>query len=346
MANRPTKRDYEGDGVGSDYKIASCKMVGLWNRVSFDINFDRNVNFLVGENGTAKTTVISFLNSCLTGDVSYLPRVPFEKFFVFLESANESPPVVISMENHVETDAVIFSVSGPANSGIQREVVVRRSAAPSPSMAPSYSGNIVLDARDPSSASAIKRIRSLTKTIWLPIQRSNPASSAVSSLNPSPVDRRLEVIEKSFAEYVTELLSKTKTESEGFQKKVFLSLLEGRDLRSISKLQNTDIDMMVFQLREVFRQLKIPSLEYTGPLRRFRERLLDALSKGKEKKKGRITLAAEANFLSLLQVSDVLEKWKDYQTLSISLFAELDKVINVFDGYMTPKKCRSQQVGM
>lgn len=113
--------------------------------------------------------------------------------------------------------------------------------------------------------------------------------------------------------------------------------MENRDLKTVDKLKTTDVDSLTTQLRGVFRQLQIAPDEYENALRRYRDRLRNALPKPDQKRVGRLSLTAEANLISILQVNDILDKWRDNQRNVLVLFEELNNAIGVINEYFTPK---------
>lgn len=91
---------------------------------------------------------------------------------------------------------------------------------PATLLAPLYIGSPSRTAVASNSALA-KRVRALSTVTWLPVYRSNVLASGGTAASLSPVDQRLEDIEKVFSEYVTEILSKSKIQNEEFQKRFF-----------------------------------------------------------------------------------------------------------------------------
>ena len=66
------------------YIIQHVTIEGLWGIKSFDTDFHSNINILIGQNGSNKTTFIKLIEGCLTVDRRVLMQIPFEKVVFFL----------------------------------------------------------------------------------------------------------------------------------------------------------------------------------------------------------------------------------------------------------------------
>ena len=60
------------------YFIESFKISKLWGYLDIDLDFNSDVNILIGPNGSGKTTVLNLLNSILTADLRSALKVGFE----------------------------------------------------------------------------------------------------------------------------------------------------------------------------------------------------------------------------------------------------------------------------
>ena len=61
------------------YFIESFKISKLWGYLDIDLDFNSDVNILIGPNGSGKTTVLNLLNSILTADLRSALKVGFEQ---------------------------------------------------------------------------------------------------------------------------------------------------------------------------------------------------------------------------------------------------------------------------
>ena len=70
----------------SSYFIESFKIGKLWGYRDIDLTFNKNVNILIGRNGSGKTTILNLLHSILSGDLRGISNVNFEQAKVGLRS--------------------------------------------------------------------------------------------------------------------------------------------------------------------------------------------------------------------------------------------------------------------
>ena len=68
------------------YYIESFKVTKLWGYQDFDLPFNRDVNILIGPNGSGKTTVLNLLHSILTADISNITNIKFDQTEIKLRS--------------------------------------------------------------------------------------------------------------------------------------------------------------------------------------------------------------------------------------------------------------------
>lgn len=74
-------------------KITEIKIKGFWERGIVHCNFNKDVNIIIGRNGTGKTTLMNILHSVLTCDLNGLVESSFEEVSIQLESGSLSKQV-------------------------------------------------------------------------------------------------------------------------------------------------------------------------------------------------------------------------------------------------------------
>ncbi len=77
--------------------VESVSIVGLWGSRNLDASFFEDSNFLIGPNGSGKTTVINLIAAVLTADWPTLSRIPFASVRLVLndqETASKSTVAV------------------------------------------------------------------------------------------------------------------------------------------------------------------------------------------------------------------------------------------------------------
>lgn len=77
------------------YIIQHVTVEGLWGVKSFDTDFHTDINILIGQNGSNKTTFLSLIESCLTCELHTLQQVPFRKIIFTLCDEDETYTIVV-----------------------------------------------------------------------------------------------------------------------------------------------------------------------------------------------------------------------------------------------------------
>lgn len=89
------------------YIIKHVNVKGLWGVKSFDTSFHRNINILIGQNGSNKTTFLNLIEACLMADLRTLQRIQFDTIQFLLENDNEDRKTIIVNRTH-EDNWIVF----------------------------------------------------------------------------------------------------------------------------------------------------------------------------------------------------------------------------------------------
>src|SRR4051812_26967166 len=83
-------------------KIENVKITKFWGDKDVNIDFNKDVNFLIGVNGSGKTTVINLIAATLKADFKTLDRIQFETIeitlFPLLNSKKKYENAIIKVE--------------------------------------------------------------------------------------------------------------------------------------------------------------------------------------------------------------------------------------------------------
>jgi predicted ATP-binding protein involved in virulence len=81
-----------------DRFVTGMEVDGLFGSSNAHIAFGRNKNFLIGPNGSGKTTIVHILASCLRNDFTQLFELPFRATAITLRSISNSTNTKIMVQ--------------------------------------------------------------------------------------------------------------------------------------------------------------------------------------------------------------------------------------------------------
>ena len=67
------------------HHVSKVAVEGFWDTHDFRLQLFPQVTFLIGQNGTGKTTLINLIAAALTADFRTLYRIAFRKIIITLE---------------------------------------------------------------------------------------------------------------------------------------------------------------------------------------------------------------------------------------------------------------------
>lgn len=81
--------------------IESVTVEGFWGDRHINLDFHEDVNFIIGINGSGKTTAVNLIVSALTADFIALVRIDFSKLIIKLRSSKnkKKPSIIVTKDN-------------------------------------------------------------------------------------------------------------------------------------------------------------------------------------------------------------------------------------------------------
>jgi predicted ATP-dependent endonuclease of OLD family len=210
-------------------RIARVEIQGFLDQFALSTTFEAQTNFIIGRNGTGKTTLINLIRACLECDSSALVGIAFRSVaitFASSESRNR-PKLTILKANSASTASPGIEYS--FRESAEAEPLRAKSTAASGGLPSALYWDIFSDDRPRDEG--LEDIRKvLPRVVWLsiyrgPIQKHRTGLLGSTSERSNPIDEKMNDIVVSATKYLSSLDKRYSDLLENFQKKYFLSLL-------------------------------------------------------------------------------------------------------------------------
>jgi predicted ATPase len=199
--------------------LKSARIEGLWDDRAVAIVFDPRVNFLIGANGSGKTTVLNLIASALSSDFEGLERSVFSFIECVLTPstkgepditvsitriADEAPPTYhyeIKVEGKPDIDFTLGSPRYYASAIVRRKTSLMFDSDSSP-------------------------LRELVNVNWLPVHRAPVRiRSEDRTVSESSVDRRLTYLSNQLVRYFSKIATARDRENNRFLREMLTALV-------------------------------------------------------------------------------------------------------------------------
>jgi len=320
------------------------EIAGLWGSRDVDLRLRGNVNFLIGPNGSGKTTVINAVVAALAADVRALAHLRFETIRITLKAVQgRKKPIVEVRKTTDSADApesityfIRSSTSAKPDSYALDEMddFFRYSVA--------RRRRVAFRRRFPSEANTIReRLDELFRLSWLSIHRSKSFRHLEDEDSyDSTVDNKLSDLSNEFVRYFSSLSQQSSQELLRFQESVFLSLLmEQRQQALLSSLRKMDLKQEEDALTEIYMELKVSP-------ERFRKRVSDHFTQLRrlvqkfDSKEGPTEITSEefSTLMTNIRVHHVVREWNELREKQDAIFEPRETFLGVLNGLVRGKE--------
>ena len=254
--------------------IEKVNIKGFWENKHVELIFNENENFLIGVNGSGKTTIISLISAVISGDFTTIDNIVFDSISIKLRNTKDKrikPLIEVIKIKGSFTTRILFRVKETAGADYQ-EVYLVKSAE---------SGRFRILSRDTNLFSKNNlneetffnpkdKLHELIHTSWLSIQRYEFSNKTKNSKNMPLVDHKIGQFKYNFLKYLSQLSLEENIATNDFQNFIFMSLLNTSNSRIlIPSLEKINIDTEKDALTEVFSLLEIASKNYTSSINNY-----------------------------------------------------------------------------
>lgn len=305
------------------------------------IKLDRHANFLIGRNGTGKTTLINLINSALSFDHQRLRREFWTKIILRFRSDNQNIVPQIEINRSSPSFGAIISFFFRESS--KSEPIPFHFPARESGPIRANNGRIVPGSNRMREIekSLNSQVGSLFNLTWLSLARAddNSVDDRWSDLqsHASDVDRKLRTTFSNLVGYFSRLDAKVAEETQEFQKHWFLSFLSQTvnfDTRVMKEI-NTENDQSA--LRAIFQKFDMAPDTFEFQLHEYFNRLRSLQNRKQEILQGweEIGVVYDA-----MRLHSLVEKWQKLESAQVSTYAPKTEFINVASDLLYQKSIR------
>lgn len=321
--------------------IDNVKIEGFWGDKTVEIDFNKDINFLIGVNGSGKTTFINLVAATLQLDFKTLDRLQYDKIHIRLKSFDEKKfkPYVEIEKKRSELSPypeIIFRLKTASNqkpkeyplNDIEEENLFRYRQEISRIRRSRFRREYDED--------VYNQLNELVNLNWLSIQRIKSGNNRDDSFESS-IDQKITELNNSFLRYFSLLQRRASEETETFQKFIFLSLLADETQEELFKvLSSVNSEDEKSYLRDIFAEFKLPERMYSKKLESHFDSYKKSIAKVESKS------ALDLNDLSLLigtrRIHGVVQKWSELVSKQNNIFKYRDIFLEVVNGLLSRKK--------
>ena len=256
----------------SMFKIKHIEIDGMWGERTAKIDFHDDVNFLIGANGSGKTTVVNILAAALAARRATLQHLPFKHARIILGgNGNGEATLEIQKEDAEGRVRLRYCIQEP-NSQERTYLLpqpVRERLHPT-------------EGRD-RPETAVDHIQRLVNLRWLSVHRAPVQSKGEEQAFESTVDIKLAQMSAELVKYTSMLSNHTRTRLWQYLDTVLLSVIDQPTFNSVSGVvEDLDIEAERQTLGQMFETIWLQREQYEAKIDLFMASVELAIRKQRE----------------------------------------------------------------
>lgn len=300
------------DAENLDCIISKVNIYKLWGRVDRELKLVNDVNFIIGPNGTGKTSIIRLVAGVLRGDYSTIRDIWFSTLVIRLKSTKRTRTILIRVNRESEKEFGIFRrASIEYFEGNLRN---------KPKFVDEIDAIRLLNSNvhgEYSTANAQMRqaLSALCQITWLSLNRvrQSPLHEGRWRSKDNPVDAHIEDLQNRFRAYMNRLKSEIENARKEFDRNVFLSLLKPRGAKSgLMLVRKLSIEKQKSTTNMLFDSLNIHSDNAERSIKDFYDYVSESVDKLKSMDlKTAVKIGADdiSKVFALSQLEDITDQW-------------------------------------
>lgn len=274
------------------YLVKTVEVYGFQHNRDIKVPLRPDVNFIIGRNGTGKTSFIRLLHACLSLDLEELSQIQFAHIEIAFQDTRRHTTPVLRVERASRDYFNIKFKTRRTEKFTQYFADGEDSARQNGRI---YQRNIIagLLERRESGDSDFQPLATLRKNLrrdlqfsWLPLLRSRYYNSRrnefyVPEQVEEPINRKIKELTSQITTYLSVLDTRVSEANNKFQREIFISYLD-KGLWDVAALNRLDVTKERQLLVQMFQEMEYPTSDILEKLDTFfegakgtRNRLLD-----------------------------------------------------------------------
>ena len=321
--------------------LLKASIYGLWGLdEEIHIPLDRKFNFLIGRNGTGKTTVINLIAAALTADFERLDKTQFSRIVIGLQALNGRKKPSIEVVKQAKRDLPYENI----------EYKIRLSASEEPTIFDldlvseerAYRGIPPRFIRDRSYRQKFvyiqSQLESMVRVNWLSVHRASPYERIPEEMrNATAIDQKLTDLNNSLVRYFSKLATSYAEKAAEFQKTSFLSLVSIQKEDDVNSfVKSIDLAEEKRSLASIFELLGVAPKHYSRQVDQVAEDFKRArelfLSNSPMHLPQLFAIATSFRTHSIVQLYEKLQEERKM------IYNPVNKFIEVVNGLLAPGK--------
>ena len=317
--------------------IKKIKIEGFWGDRTVELKLDKNINFLIGSNGSGKTTVINLIAASLRADIETLYNATFSKITIDMLSdvKKNKATIQIIKENNKTNSSTNIRYIISENLKQKIEFIIEDWREDRLYRDPRY---LKIRNRNlfPSGAEINKILQNIIKTNWLSIHRNEPERGrhyTRDELQLSSIDQKIEEISQKFSRYFSSLASTVTEKTKNFQEIVFLSLIERQKITEVEEIINHDEKETVVT---ILRELGVDETSARKSVDNHYKSLESSIKKYKRDK--RLLYEDFAPIFNTLRMRDLINQWEKFKSERDIIYNPRTKFVEIINNLLSGKQ--------
>jgi predicted ATPase len=314
--------------------VEQVKIDGFWGTKVVDLSFYRHLNFIIGVNGSGKTTFIDILSAALRIDLETLANSQFSKIEITLKSTNQNkkPRIIVEKDDKDEfTPNITYFLYEKSSDTIP--LVYEFEDIPQNRLRSRRVRNPIQF-----HTTLHERISSLLNLKWLPILRTHSIQEfEYSDQSRDFVDLKLDNVLSGFTRYFSSMQARDQRQTDSFQEAIFLSLLHkatgfGEELRRSEEELETERE----ELAHIMAEFNVDAQKYTTLIDSHFRMLHAAMHKlsGSEGMKP-VDIAA---ILDNNRLINLVDKWTSLKKERAEIYRTRENFIKIMNDRLSRKR--------